>query len=156
MIEVAKSRILKRLLSKPVPERYSLTAPPEVTRQYDWIGVTGATKKHGDVLLRSIGPNKEVAYLYWDESDPDSTAQESACEIEDIDWESLKVRRTYRTWEIKYSSLKEAYVNDLLGIPRFSWLKQKMREPFIRPIKPNYRLELLGSIVNLEGVQNFV
>ena len=147
-----KKHILSRLLAKPVPERYSLTAPPEILYKYDWIAVNGSTTEHNDVLLRGIDcANDEITYFYWDKESPESTAQEAKCALDDILWDTLSASHTFRSWRVKYDTLHEAYIHDLLNLQKAKWLLQGIRDRLIRPIKPNYRIQLLSHIVDLHN-----
>ena len=147
-----KKLILSRLLAKPVPERYSLTASTEVMHKYDWIAVNGSTAVHDQVLLREINSsNGEVTYFYWDKESPNLTAQEAKCSLDEVLWDTLRASHTFRTWSVKYGSLQEAYIHDLINLQKLKWLIQGVRDRLIRPIKPNYRIQLLSHIVELHN-----
>lgn len=144
-----RKKILRRLLAKPVPERYSLTVPEEVSKTYDWLIVRGSTSHHKDVMLRSIDPKtSDINFLYWDDDALGATAKQGQCEFEDIKWETLIASHTFRTWDVTYDSLNEAYIHDRFALQRFKWRLQRLRDRFIRPVQPSYRIKLLKLIVD--------
>lgn len=139
---------LRRLLSKPVPERYSISASSDDQKHYDWISVHGATKLHPYVMLRNLSSDGDtVSYLWWDSEESNERAKSGNCSISDIDWDSLKASHRFRTWEIEYESLLSAYFHDLLRLQRARWLIQRFRNRFIRNLHPNYQIKLLQILL---------
>lgn len=143
-----KKIILRRLLAKPVPERYTTSLPVEQQKGYDFISVHGQTKEHDDCLLRSIDDRSDrVSYFWWDREAGGTTAQNADCAYADVVWGSLSVEHRYITWEFRYRSLTEAFWHDLLRIPKVKWIFQRYRERFLKPIRPNLKMSLLERIV---------
>mgnify|MGYP003627900332 CR=1 FL=1 len=141
-----KKRILKKLLVKPTPLRYSLSAPYEVQKSYDFFSVTGSVRDHEDALLTSCREDGTFDYIYWAGEDRDPTNDN--CSFEDIIYETLSVRHRFRTWDIRYDSLREAYIHDLARLPLLKWHYQKLRNLFIKPILPSYRIKILKLILH--------
>lgn len=145
-----RKRILDRLLRKPVPKSYSISAPTKEQLHYDWISVHGATKTHSYVLLRARDKNTDrITYWWWDSEESTSTAKEGECAYWEVEWDSLRASHRFRTWDITYGSLAEAYLQDLLRLPVAKWHIQRIRSKFIRRVAPNFQIRLLQVLLDL-------
>lgn len=154
---VSTRSIFKRLLAKPVPESYSLSPPPELLKTYDWLIVSGATTNHSDVQFRSFNPDMNmVSYLFWTTDTPGVRAQIGECTFEDVLLESLTVTHVFRSWNVSYESLREAYFYDVFRIQRIKWFAQLVADSLIRPLKPGHRIRLLREIVNTHQAQQAI
>lgn len=92
-------------------------------------------------------------YWWWSKDTNENSATESKCKFSDLKWDTLNVRHRYRTWEITYNKISEAFLHDLLRLPWFKWWLQKLRNKFIRPVNPDYRMELLKLIYDMHSKQ---
>ena len=147
IVDRRKKRILQRLLAKPVPERYSISAPEKDQWHYDFFSVHASTHKEKDLLLQKLDETSGIlTCLFW--QDADAAPEKITCRIEDVPWETISVKQRFRTWDIRYGSAREAYWHDLLRLPRLRWRWQRIREWFIKPITPDFRMELLRVIVD--------
>lgn len=139
--------MLRRLLAKPSPRRYSLSAPIEMQRGYDFLTVLGATNDHNDAMLVSWEPQDNVSYMWWDEGAVNVAGEDATCIFNEIQWESLSVRHRFITWDIVYDSLLEAYLHDVFRLQRIKWIYQIIRNKSLSPIQPDYRIQLLRLIL---------
>lgn len=152
MHDYLKKKLLSQLLSKPAPERYSISAPIKEQKHYDWISVHGTTKAHSDVMLISFDQESNIIeYLWWESDTSNSTSQNTQCQFDDLLWDSLRATHRYITWDVTYSSLIEAYIYDILRLQKIKWIIQRIRDRFIQPIKPNYQIRLLEYLVQLHN-----
>jgi len=146
--------ILRRLLNKESPERYTTSASEEEQMNYDYMYVLGSTKEHKDSMLLSWDEtNDNFTYMWWPEDAHAQSGTEASCSSADVIWSTLNVRHRYRTWDIKYSTASEAFVHDLFHLPLIRWRYQKFRNIFLRPVKPDHRMGLLNTIVEMHDKQ---
>lgn len=149
--------MLRRLIAKPEPESYSTSLPEGQQKGYDYISVYGSTTLHADVLLRSWGAYGDIIeYIWWDEGAQMVPGANATCSFDELDWMSLKVRHRYVTWDIHYNSLAEAYWNDLFHLQILKWLLQKIRNRFLTPVQPDFRMRLLQKIVEFHSQQKAI
>ena len=145
-----RATILRRLLAKPLPERYSISAATKDQKHYDWISIRGKTEAHEDVTLRSLDSSTGVVEYFWWPSEPSNAKSTiDQCHLDEVNWDSLVASHRYITWQITYNSLWEAYIHDFLRLPRIKWFVQSIRDKFIRPVRPNYQIRLLARIVDI-------
>lgn len=146
--------ILSRLLKKPAPERYSISLPASQQKSYDFLSVIGSTAEHEDAYILSWDKDNDVvSYMWWPEGAAGVRGNNASCKFADLKWETLNVRHRYRTWEISYNKLSEAFYHDLLHLPWFKWWLQKLRNKFLWPVSPDYRMTLLKQIVEMHSRQ---
>ncbi len=146
--------ILRRLLKKPSPDRYTMSLPENEQKNYDFISVLGSTNEHEDAYILAWDERGDVvSYMWWAEGAANVPGTETTCKFTDLKWDSLNVRHRYRTWDIRYSNAFEAYWHDILHLPILKWWLQKLRNKFLRPVSPDYRMDLLKQIIDLHSRQ---
>jgi hypothetical protein len=146
--------MLRRLLKKESPDSYTTSSPEEEQMGYDFVYVHGSTNEHKDALILSWDEQDDsVNYMWWPEDARGVRGTESKCTSSDILWESLNVRQRYRTWDIRYSTLQEAYLHDIFRLPLVKWRVQKIRNVFLRPVSADHRMGLLKTIVKMYDKQ---
>lgn len=151
----AQKIMLQRLLRKESPERYTTSSPEEDQMHYDFAYVHGSTKQHKDTVILSWDEeNDSVNYMWWPEDAHGVRGTEAKCSSSDIVWNSLNLRHRYRTWDIHYSTILEAYLHDLFHLPLVKWRAQKVRNYFLRPVSADHRMGLLKTIVKMYDNQD--
>ena len=146
--------MLRRLLAKDSPDSYTSSSPETEQMNYDFAYVHGSTSVHKDALLRSWDKKNDlVSYMWWPEDANGVRGTESQCSFSDIIWGSLNVKQRYRTWNIRYATIKEAYLHDLLRLPLIKWRVQKIRNIFLRPVGADQRMGLLKTILRMHDNQ---
>ncbi|MEW8374740.1 MAG: hypothetical protein AB2722_12615 [Candidatus Thiodiazotropha sp.] len=146
--------MLLRLLKKESPDSYKTSSPEEEQMDYDFIYVHGSTKEHKDALILSWDESKDlVNYMWWPEDAHGVRGTDATCASSDLIWEALNVRQRYRTWDIRYSTIRVAYLHDVLHLPLIKWRLQKIRNLFLRPVDADYRIKLLKTIVKMHDNQ---
>ncbi len=152
--EFCRKLVLRRLLKKPSPESYTISLPESEQKKYDFMSVLGSTNEHEDAYVRAWDEREDVvSYMWWAEGAPNVRGTETTCKFADLKWNTLNVRHRYRTWDIRYSKVFEAYWHDILHLPRLKWWLQKLRNVFLRPVSPDYRMDLLKQIVDMHSRQ---
>lgn len=146
--------ILRRLLKKPSPERYTTSLPEREQKSYDFISVLGSTAEHEDAWILYWDEDKDiVSYMWWPEGAAGVRGTDSTCTITDLKWDTLHVRHRYRTWDIRYSKLSVAFWHDLLHLQWWKWWLQKLKNRLLRPVGPDYRMVLLQVILDMHSRQ---
>lgn len=146
--------MLRRLLKKESPNSYTTSLPEKEQIAYNYAYVHGSTKEHKDALICAWDESKDIVqYMWWPEGAQAVKGTGASCKFSDIKWDSLNVRHRFRTWDISYGSLAEAFRHDLLHIPLLKWWLQKIRNRSLRPIKPDHRMGLLQLIVEMHSNQ---
>lgn len=146
--------MLRRLLNKESPESYTTSSSEEKQMGYDFAYVHGSTKDHKDALFLSWDEEKDsVSYMWWPEDADGVRGSEAKCTSSAIVWETLNVRQRFRTWDIRYSSIREAYLHDLFHLPIIKWRVQKLRNIFLRSVNADHRMGLLKTIVEMYDKQ---
>ncbi len=146
--------ILRRLLKKPSPDSYTISLPENEQKNYDFISVLGSTNEHKDAYIRAWDVRGDtVSYMWWAEGATNVRGTEATCKFVDLKWNTLNVRHRYRTWDIRYSKIYEAFWHDILHLPLLKWWLQKLRNIFLRPVSPDYRMDLLKLIIRLHSRQ---
>ena len=147
--------MLRRLLKKPSPKTYSISAPEEEQKDYDFIMVRGTACNHKDSLLRSWNEkDNKIGCIYWPPENPIGTlGEEFECAFDELAWKSLYVEHRYRTWDKFYNNVFEAYLHDFFRVSFFHWWYQKFRNRSLVPVNPEYRILLLKTIVDKRSLQ---
>ncbi len=140
-----KTIVLKRLLRRRPPERFSSSDPGYDKRNY--IYTRGCADGHEDSLLLSIGKDKAVSYVWWPPDDRNATSTSAECNLKDVNWDSLSVTQEYHTWRLEYSSPNWAFLKDLIYLPQISYWIQKIRDRFYSPLTPDKRMKILVEVV---------
>jgi len=149
--------MLRRLLKKESPDSYKTSAPEEEQMKYDYAYIHGSTEEHNDALILSWDePNDLVNYMWWPEDAHGVRGTEATCSSSDIIWGTLNVRHRYRTWDIRYSSIREAYLHDLCFLPLIKWRLQKIRNTFLRPVNADHRILILKTIIEMYDKQESI
>ena len=65
----------------------------------------------------------------------------------------MNVKQRYRAWNIRYATIKEAYLHDVLRLPLIKWRIQKIRIVFLRPVGADQRMGLLKTILRMHDNQ---
>lgn len=74
-------------------------------------------------MLVSLDPLKAtINYLWWESKTSNAPAQKAQYNLSDVEWATLTASHRYRTWDINYDSLIEAYLHDAIGLPKLKWL----------------------------------
>lgn len=140
--------MLRRLLNKASPSRYKTSAPEVEQMAYDYVYVHGATKEHEDALILSWDEDTDlVSYMWWPKDARGVRGEEAKTKSADLVWSSLNVRQRFRTWDIRYGSIKEAFLHDIFRLPLIKWRIQKIRNVFLRPVGADHRMSLLKTII---------
>jgi len=137
--------VLKRLLRRRPPERFSSADPGYDKRNY--IYTRGCADGHEDSLLLAIGKDQVVSYIWWSPDDRNATSTSAECNIEDVDWDSLSATQEYHTWRLEYPSPNHAFLKDLIFLPQISYWIQRFRDRFYPPLTPDKRMKILGEVV---------
>ena len=137
--------IFSRLVAKRPPNRIS-SSVPIVSRDYIW--VSGSTRDHTDCLFLEYDKATDcVSYAWWaDRGVTDSS--DARCPFDEVSWESLSFRHTFRNWDITYDTALWTAISDMFRLP---WLRQKIqrfRDRFYHRIRPDQRMEVLSEIVD--------
>lgn len=149
--------MLRRLLKKESPDSYTTSAPEEEQIDYDFIYVHGSTNEHKDALLLSWDePNDLVNYMWWPEDAHGVRGTEATCPSSDLIWDTLNVRQRYRTWDIRYSTIREAYLHDVCHLPLIKWRLQKIRNIFLRPVNADHIIRILKTIIEMHDKQESI
>lgn len=149
-----KKLILHRLLEKESPDSYMTSLPEKEQIKYDYAYVQGSTEDHMDALICSWNePEDIIQYMWWPEGAQAVRGTDATCKFSELKWETLNVRHRFRTWDIRYGTLSEAFWHDLLRLPLLKWWFQKLRNSLLRPINPDHRMDLLKLIVDLHSKQ---
>ncbi|MEM7208225.1 MAG: hypothetical protein AAF434_10395 [Pseudomonadota bacterium] len=152
-----KKITLCRILDKESPDRYTISAPEAEQQSYDYAYVHGSTVKHKDCLFLSWDESEEVvSYMWWPEDAQNQRGTDASCSLEQIIWSTLNVRHRYKTWDIRYTSIHEAFLHDFLFLPAVRWKYQKFRNLFLRPVNADHRIGLLKSIIEMYDKQESI
>lgn len=144
-----RKMVLSRLLKKPSPERYSISVPEHEQRAYNFFSVLGSTVEHDEIYVNGWDKTTDVVkYMWWSKGSPGIKGTDATCTFNGLKWETLTVRHTYRTWDIRYSNITEAFWHDILKISWCKWHIQKIRNLFLSQVNPDYRIQLLKKIVD--------
>jgi hypothetical protein len=142
--------ILRRLLKKESPDRYTTSVSEEEQMNYDFMYVLGSTNEHKDALFLSWDESKDlIKYMWWPEDADGVRGTEATCASSDLIWDTLSAKQRYRTWDTRYSTIREAYLYDVFHLQLIKWRIQKIRNIFLRPVTADHRMPILKTIIKM-------
>ncbi len=142
--------MLTQLLRKPAPNTYIISLPEKEQKKYDFFSIKGATVEHTNIHIKGWDEESEIIeIMWWPEDSYNAAGTDDTCNFSDLKWSSLNVRQRFVTWNITYDSIREAFWHDILRFPYIKWWLQKFRNLFIKPVLPDFRMDLLKKIVEL-------